>query len=142
MTAASRRPRRKAAQPESDPKTSCGAFVANNMFHVCWAVASVKNHMRITLSGFCGPLLSLLVCTMVARAENPRWIWHDNKGVAIQTNEIRFFRKTFVAERKPNKARLSIAADDEAVVYLNGKEIARPKEYDRPVYAEVGGESR
>ena len=79
----------------------------------------------------------LLLSPLLARAENPHWIWHDNKGAAIQTNEVRFFRKTFVIERKPTKALLSVAADDEAVVYLNGKEVASPKDYSKPTYEDV-----
>src|SRR5262245_60785456 len=77
-------------------------------------------------------LASLLLYAVPATAETPKWIWHDNKGAAIQTNEVRFFRKTFQVESRPTKATLSVAADDEAVVYLNGKEVARPKDYSKP----------
>src|SRR5882672_9781972 len=55
-----------------------------------------------------------------AEAENPHWIWHPDKGAAIQTNEVRFFRKSFHLDRIPNKAPLSVAADDDAVIYVNG----------------------
>src|SRR5438876_450509 len=74
---------------------------------------------------------------LVALAENPHWIWSDNHGVPIQTNEVRFFRKTFNVSTMPSKAMLSVAADDEAIVYLNGKGVARPKDYAKPVYEEV-----
>ena len=73
------------------------------------------------------------------QAALPEWIWHDNKG-AIQTNETRFFRKIFKVERNPSKARLSLAADDEAVVYLNGKEIARSTGFDKATYEDVASD--
>src|SRR5712671_1623011 len=73
-------------------------------------------------------------------AENPHWIWHDNKGVAIQTNEVRFFRKAFRLSKTPAKALLTVAADDEAVVYINGKEVAQPKDYSKPAYEDVSGQ--
>jgi putative heme-binding domain-containing protein len=67
----------------------------------------------------------------------PQWIWHDNKGAMIQTNEVRFFRKTFDLERKPTKALLSLAADDEAVLFINGKEVAKSIGFDKPTYKDV-----
>ena len=76
----------------------------------------------------------------MARAENPQWIWHDNHGKAIQTNEVRYFRKTFEAKGKFNKVLLSAAADDEASIYINGKEVAHPKEFSKPVYEDVTSE--
>ncbi len=85
--------------------------------------------------GWCTAFAFLFVNS--SQAENPHWIWNDNKGVAIQTNEVRFFRKTFHLPDKPAKALLSAAADDKAVVYVNGKEVAQPKDYSRPAYEDV-----
>src|SRR5215471_2669215 len=94
--------------------------------------------MSISTLARSGPFLAgLLFCAFTATAETPKWIWHDNKGASIQTNEVRFFRKVFQVEGKPTKATLSVAADDEAVVYLNGKEIARPKDYTKPAREDV-----
>src|SRR5438132_7271265 len=94
--------------------------------------ASVKCHMRkfIVALGSC--------CLFhLASAENPSWIWHDNHGAAIQPDEVRFFRKTFRVSNLPMNASLSIAADDEATVYINGSEVARPKDYAKPTYEDV-----
>ncbi len=71
------------------------------------------------------------------QAALPEWIWHDNRGAAIQTNEVRFFRKTFNVERKPSTARLSLAADDGAVAYLNGKEVATSAGFDKAAHKDV-----
>jgi putative heme-binding domain-containing protein len=81
--------------------------------------------------------LNLLLLTAAARAENPQWIWHDNHGAAIQTNEVRWFRKTFEAKGRFTKVELSAAADDEATIYINGKEVAHPKDFDKPTYQDV-----
>src|SRR2546426_7765827 len=64
----------------------------------------------------------LFLPAVFSRADNPHWIWYDNKGAAIQSNEVCFLRKTFRLESKPTKAILSVAADDEATVYLNRSE--------------------
>src|SRR6185436_13294400 len=84
----------------------------------------------------------LLFVPSLLLADNPRWIWHDNKGAAIKPDEVRYFRKTFTVPGKASKANLSVAADDEAVVYLNGKQVAKPKDFDKPVYEEVSSALR
>src|SRR5258706_13726664 len=70
-------------------------------------------------------------------ADNPHWIWHDNHGKPIQTNEVRFFRKTFQAAGKITKVHLSVAADDEAVVYIYGRKGALPSRYAIPGQNEI-----
>src|SRR5438093_1212574 len=84
-------------------------------------------------------LACLFLFPLFARADNPQWIWHDNKGGDIQHNEVRFFRKTFTVSAKPREALLSVAAE-EATVYLNGKEIAQPREFSKPVYDDLANE--
>jgi putative heme-binding domain-containing protein len=96
--------------------------------------ASVKCYMRkfiLALGSIC------FLLPFVASAENPCWIWHDNHGAAIQPDDVRYFRKTFRVPNLPMKASLSIAADDEAIVYINGTEVARPKDYAKPSYEDV-----
>src|SRR5262249_16702640 len=90
--------------------------------------ARLKNrHMRKTaFASFCLTFATFLLLSVAARAENPHWIWHDNHGAAIQADDVRYFRKTFKYNGKLTKAILSIAADDEATVYINGKEVAHP----------------
>src|SRR2546423_149652 len=83
------------------------------------------------------PLACLFLFPLAGWGENPHWIWHDNHGTPIQTNEVRFFRKTFFITNLPSKAFLRVAADDEAVVYLNAKEVAHPKDYAKPASEDV-----
>src|SRR5262249_27205853 len=78
----------------------------------------------------------------LAFAENPHWIWNDNHGKAIQTNEVRYFRKTFQASGKFSKVQLSVAADDEAVVYINGRKVASPSGYENPVQKDITDDVR
>src|SRR6266850_3647136 len=107
----------------------------------CPWIASAKYHMRKSslLRPLC-PLVCLPLFCLLASAENPHWIWHDNKAVAIKPDEVRFFRKTFHLAAKPSKAPLSVAADDEAVIYINGKEVAHPKDYAKPVHEDVASQ--
>src|SRR5262245_3530647 len=92
--------------------------------------ASDTHRMRIAF-------FVLVFAPWLALADNPRWIWNDDRGKAIQTNEVRFFRKTFQATGRITKVQLSVAADDEAVVYLNGKKVASPSGYETPVQKDV-----
>src|SRR5207253_1307056 len=87
-------------------------------------------------------LASLLVVPFLARADQPHWIWHDNQAAAIKPDEVRFFRKTFHVDAPPTKALLSVAADDEAMVYLNGKQVAHHKDYQNPAFEDVTAEIR
>src|SRR6266566_7681944 len=105
-------------------------------------IASVNNYMRTSVARFGCHVACLFLLPILAQAENPHWIWHDNKGAAIQPNEVRFFRRTFMLASQPAKALLSVAADDEAVVYINGKEVANPKESAKPVYDDVTSQLR
>src|SRR2546426_8557563 len=79
----------------------------------------------------------LLALSSHVCADSPLWIWHDNQGAAIQTNEVCFLRKIFRVETKPAKAVLSVAAGDEATVYLNGRQVARAEDYDKPTVEDV-----
>ncbi len=72
-----------------------------------------------------------------ACADTPFWIWHESKGQPIKANDVCFLRKTFATETLPNKALLTISAADEATVYLNGHEVARAKDYTKPVLEDV-----
>jgi putative heme-binding domain-containing protein len=71
------------------------------------------------------------------RADDPHWIWHHNQGAAIQPDEVRYFRKTFHLDTRPQNAVLTVAADDDAVVFLNGKEIFDQKGFDKPEVEEI-----
>src|SRR5436190_11078119 len=84
----------------------------------------------------------LLVLSLGSYADTPNWIWHGHKGAAIQTNEICFLRKTFHLETKPAKALLTVAAGDEATVYLNGRQVARAEDYDKPTLKDVTSETK
>src|SRR5215470_617632 len=79
----------------------------------------------------------LFVSSTLANAQTTNWIWHDNKGEPIKPEEVRFFRKVFHVENLPARAILSVAADDDAMVFLNGKQVARPRDFDKPAYEEV-----
>ncbi|MFN7140830.1 MAG: heme-binding protein, partial [Limisphaerales bacterium] len=67
----------------------------------------------------------------------PEWIWHHNDGEAPGNNEVRYFRKTFQLESKPAQAVLSIIADDEAEVWVNGTKSASVKGWNAPTGKEV-----
>ena len=81
-------------------------------------------------------LALLLLLSLPAYGETPQWIWHANAR-AIQPNETRYLRKTFRVEGRVTKAQLDVAADDEAWVFINGKQVAHPRGYDKPASEDV-----
>jgi len=72
-----------------------------------------------------------------ASAQTPEWIWHDNKGVAPAAREVRFFRKTFSAEPGVRRAVLMAAGDDQAAVFLNGKQVLVSRSWNKAVTGNV-----
>src|SRR5690349_16565583 len=76
------------------------------------------------------PILALcLMLRLVAAAENPHWIWD---GSAIKPDDTRYLRKTFQLPAIPTRALLSVAADDEAQVFINGKQAVQAKGFEHP----------
>jgi len=80
----------------------------------------------------------------VAGAPAPvaEWIWHANEGRAPADNEVRFFRKTFTVAGDVSTAVLCVAADNHAVVFVNGREVLRNDEWKKPDVVEVTREIR
>jgi len=85
-------------------------------------------------------VLLVLGSPLLCRAEKPLWIWHDNHGAKIQTDEVRYFRKTFQVTGNVNRAVLNLAADDECTAYINGVEVARTKDHSKPAQKNVASE--
>src|SRR5437773_4985711 len=86
-------------------------------------------------------VFGLLGCTFVSPetlpAQTPEWIWHDNQGAPTADNEVRFFRKPFNLDGAVPKAVLSVACDNAATVFLNGKRVLTNRSWDRPATANV-----
>src|SRR5947207_910342 len=93
--------------------------------------------MNITRASLFSFFLFIIALSLTGSADTPQWIWHDNKGHAIKTREVCFLRKTFHLDSIPTKASLRVAADDDAIVYLNGHEVAHSAGYDKPASEEV-----
>ena len=87
--------------------------------------------LRICLLG------SIFLLANSLRAELPEWIWYNNHPAKTNDNEVRFFRKPFTVDGKVNKARLSIAADDYAEVFLNGRKIGAVNGWKTAAYFDV-----
>src|SRR6185436_18733583 len=96
------------------------------------AVPIVLYTAMITRFLMTGPGLALLFVSS-AVAQMPEWIWHDNKGVAPADREVRFFRKTFSAEPGVRRAVLMAAGDDQATVFLNGKQVLVSRSWNKAV---------
>lgn len=85
-------------------------------------------------------LLALSSGPSQARAEDqtPMWIWSGptpNPTPAV--TETRLFRKAFRTPPYTWNARLTVAADDSAEVYLNGRKVAACDQPGQPARAEV-----
>ncbi len=83
-----------------------------------------------------GFFLALFV-SMTLQAQVPEWIWHNNDGAKAGDNEVRYFRKTFQLEKKSSNAILSVNADDEAEVWVNGTKQLSAKGWNAPTSKDV-----
>src|SRR3989442_12465606 len=92
-------------------------------------------HLKLAL------VFGLLCCTLVSpaalHAQTPEWIWHDNQGAPLADNEVRFFRKSFNLDGAVARAVLSVACDNAATVFLNGKRVLTNRSWNRPTPANV-----
>lgn len=68
----------------------------------------------------------------------PRWIWAHRRH---DLGSARFERR-FQFAAKPRAAHLLLTCDDEAVVKINGREVARVTDWRRPALADVGAHLR
>jgi putative heme-binding domain-containing protein len=81
----------------------------------------------------CSALAALVLFAATALpAQTPEWIWHANDGQAPGDGETRFFRKRFSLPGAPRKAQLTVAADNQFIVLLNGREVARGEGWSEP----------
>jgi putative heme-binding domain-containing protein len=81
----------------------------------------VKNFLiRAVLSA-----MSFVACAASAAEPLPEWIWHNyQKGDTLpQGTEVVFLRRNFSVSSKPASAELKVCGDDNATVFLNGKQI-------------------
>jgi putative heme-binding domain-containing protein len=83
-------------------------------------------------AALCGLLLAATWAAGPLHAQTPEWIWHDNKGAATGDEEVRYFRKVFTVPAGVARASLTVACDNEAAVFLNGKEVLENKEWSEP----------
>src|SRR3954470_12619523 len=85
-------------------------------------------------------LARMLICSafcLVLRAQTPEWIWHDNKGKAPADDEVTYFRKTFSIQGKVQRADVAAAGDDQARVYINGKQVLQSPSWNKATRANV-----
>ncbi|MGZ8901691.1 MAG: hypothetical protein ACXW3Z_16490, partial [Limisphaerales bacterium] len=79
-------------------------------------------------------LIAFLLVTGL-HAQTPEWIWH---GEGADTNATTvYFRKTFRTPPLIWNSRLTVTADDQAEVFLNGVSVARCIDWQRPSRSEV-----
>ena len=86
---------------------------------------------------FSGSLFACLLFPLAVHAENPHWIW--GAGTKIQPDDVCYLRKTFTLNAAPTTAMLKVAADDEAIIYINGKEVLTSKGTDEADTKDVAG---
>jgi putative heme-binding domain-containing protein len=75
----------------------------------------------------CGPL----------HAQTPEWIWSHPQALEAEPGETAWFRKEFSIGFPAERAELIAAGDDQITLYLNGEEVARSLDWQRPLRVEV-----
>lgn len=67
--------------------------------------------------------------------QTPEWIW----GTGGPDEETRYFRKSFAVPPGATRANLSVACDNEAEVFLNGRRVAKNTEWSQATRASLLG---
>jgi putative heme-binding domain-containing protein len=69
-------------------------------------------------------------------AQMPEWIWSNADPNSSSSDQVRYFRKAF--DGKPfTKAILTVAGDDRATAFLNGKQVAENRNWKNAVSVDV-----
>lgn len=79
--------------------------------------------------------LAALAAAVPLHAQIPEWIWMDAQPAAAGATNC--FRKSFQLGANATKVVLHATADDEAVICVNGRQIAASKGWQNPVQADV-----
>jgi putative heme-binding domain-containing protein len=82
-------------------------------------------------------LLVMLCAALPVGAQTPEWIWFDNKGTAPESEEVRFFRKTFQVPAAVSKAVLTTSGDDRVTAYFNGEQVGQNRSWDKAVSVDL-----
>lgn len=81
-------------------------------------------------------MFSLALSSFIAlvQAQTPEWIWSSKSPGA---EEVVFFRKVITVPENLGQAILVVACDNEATVWVNGKQVARNTEWSKASRANV-----
>lgn len=72
----------------------------------------------------------VVTCALPAlRGGAAEWIWSDGKP---GEDEVRFFRKEFRMTDAPEKATLTVACDNKATVFIDGRNVGENSEWNTP----------
>src|SRR5881394_70500 len=97
-----------------------------------------KRRSRITSAGSFTVVFGamLLGASEALLAQTPEWIWSHPLGERPE-EERAYFRKAFRTPALLWNAKLSLAADDRAEVFLNGVSVGSCEQPDQPIRLEV-----
>ncbi|MEQ1861284.1 MAG: heme-binding protein [Chthoniobacteraceae bacterium] len=99
--------------------------------------------MKSLLPAFIPALFAACAFADAAPPPLPEWIWHDHQAGEVAPRsgqaEVVFMRATFTLPGAPQHAELKVCGDDEATVFLNGKQIVvakqKPADWKQANYA-------
>ncbi|RYD72412.1 MAG: hypothetical protein EOP84_23210, partial [Verrucomicrobiaceae bacterium] len=80
---------------------------------------------------------ALIASAVAGSAQTAEWIWHNNPGGTAADGEVRYFRRVVTVASKILKAELQVSADNQAVVWVNGKEVGASPAWDQPLKVDV-----
>jgi hypothetical protein len=84
-----------------------------------------------------GLLAVLAHACVTSEAQVPDWIWHPDTNAPPNDGQVVYLRKTFRTPPLLWNARLTVSADDEAEVFLNGVSVGWCRGWNYPVRSEV-----
>jgi putative heme-binding domain-containing protein len=78
--------------------------------------------------------LSLCAACLPLAASAQEWIWSGGK---VGDHDVRFFRKPFRLGDVPEKAVLTVACDNNAIIYIDGKVVGETDDWNKPLVLDL-----
>ena len=93
--------------------------------------------LRMTFTGFL--LLSISILVSQVRGASS-WIWHAEDPAQEAPNAPRYFRYTFELPSSIQSAVLKMSSDNAGTAYLNGKQVGKCRDWQRPMEVTVSSQ--
>ncbi len=81
--------------------------------------------------------MSVFLLASASFGGTPEWIWDTKAPLKEDQKQVLYFRKTFDNKHALVKGALTVSADDNCEIYINGKKVASNEDWGKPTEVDV-----